>query len=267
MTQPLLRFGIHNFLNAGPLLLPLEEQGANMGFQVMTDSPAALADRLKSSDLDLAIIPSVEYFKLAESYRLVSDVCIASRGEVGTVLFLTKKPINEISSIAADNRSRTSVALLKILFSFNSDLSIRSFPPDLESMLVDHSAALIIGDAAFKLSELDPSITVYDLSEEWFRQTGKTFVHAVVAVRKNIFLSQSQKKFIQQAKIEGCGRVKEVVRGYRGLPGIEAKVLENYLEKKIRYDLDEAAIDGLTHFNNLCYQRGIISKKYSIKFL
>ena len=144
MTQPLLRFGIHNFLNAGPLLLPLEEQGANMGFQVMTDSPAALADRLKSSDLDLAIIPSVEYFKLAESYRLVSDVCIASRGEVGTVLFLTKKPINKISSIAADNRSRTSVALLKILFSFNSDLSIRSFPPDLESMLVDHSAALII---------------------------------------------------------------------------------------------------------------------------
>ncbi|HIA32503.1 MAG TPA: hypothetical protein EYN83_04570, partial [Nitrospinaceae bacterium] len=136
-----------------------------------------------------------------------------------------------------------------------------------ESMLVDHSAALIIGDAAFKLSELDPSITVYDLSEEWFRQTGKTFVHAVVAVRKNIFLSQSQKKFIQQAKIEGCGRVKEVVRGYKGLPGIEAKVLENYLEKKIRYDLNEAAIDGLTHFNNLCYQRGIISKKYSIKFL
>ena len=117
MTQPLLRFGIHNFLNAGPLLLPLEEQGANMGFQVITDSPTALADRLKSSDLDLAVIPSVEYFKLAESYRLVSDVCIASRGEVGTVLFLTKKPINEIRSIAADNRSRTSVALLKILFS------------------------------------------------------------------------------------------------------------------------------------------------------
>ena len=186
---------------------------------------------------------------------------------MGTVLFLTKKPINKISSIAADNRSRTSVALLKILFSFNSDLSIRSFPPDLESMLVDHSAALIIGDAAFKLSELDPSITVYDLSEEWFRQTGKTFVHAVVAVRKNIFLSQSQKKFIQQAKIEGCGRVKEVVRAYRGLPDIEAKVLENYLEKKIRYDLNDAAIDGLTHFNNLCYQRGIISKKYSIEFL
>ena len=63
MTKPLLRFGIHNFLNASPLLLPLKEQGVNMGFQVIIDSPAVLADRLKSSDLDLAMIPSVEYFK------------------------------------------------------------------------------------------------------------------------------------------------------------------------------------------------------------
>ena len=190
MIKPLLRFGIHNFLNASPILLPLKEQGANMGFQVITDTPSALADRLKTSDLDLAMIPSVEYFKSADSYQLVPDVCIASRGEVGTVLFLTKKPINEIHSIAADNRSRTSVALLKILFSFRSDLSIRPFPPDLESMLVDHSAALIIGDAAFKLSNLDSSITIYDLSEEWYLQTGKTFVHAVVAVRKNICLTK-----------------------------------------------------------------------------
>ena len=135
---------------------------------------------------------------------------------MGTVLFLTKKPINEIRSIAADNRSRTSVALLKILFSFRSDLSIHPFPPDLESMLVDHSAALIIGDSAFKLSNLDSSITVYDLSEEWFRRTGKTFVHAVVAVRKNISLSQSQKKFIQQANKEGWARLQALIVEFRG---------------------------------------------------
>ena len=267
MTQPLLRFGIHNFLNASPLLLLLKEQATNMGFQLFLDSPAALADRLKSSDLDLAMIPSVEYFKLGDTYRLVPDVCIASRGEVGTVLFLAKKPIHEISSIAVDNRSRTSAALLKILFSFNSDVSIHSFPPDLESMLVDHSGALIIGDPAFKLSDLDPSITVYDLSEEWFRQTGKTFVHAVIAVRKKKFLNAIQKKFIQQAKVEGCKRIKEVIRDYKDLGSINIKVLEAYLEKKIEYNFDEIAIDGLTHFNDLCYQRGIISKKYPIKFI
>ena len=267
MTKPLLRFGIHNFLNASPLLLPLKEQGMDMGFQIMTGSPAVLADRLKSNELDLAMIPSVEYFKSANSYRLVPGACIASRGEVGTVLFLTKKPINEIRSIASDNRSRTSVVLLKILFSFRSDLSIHSFSPNLESMLVDHSAALIIGDLAFQLSNLDSSITVFDLSEEWFRQTGKTFVHAVIAARKNISLSQLQKQFIQQVKVEGCGRVKEIVQDYKGLSSVGAEVLEDYLEKKIRYDLDEAATDGLVHFRNLCYQHGMIFKKHNLEFL
>jgi len=266
MTKPLLRFGIHNFLNAGPLLLPLKEQGVNMGFQMITDSPACLADRLSSGELDLAMIPSVEYFKLADRYRIISNVCIASRGEVQTVLLLAKKPISKISSIAADIRSRTSVALLKILFQFNSGLSIHPFPPDPEAMLADHSAALIIGDPAFKLDTLNTDIAVYDLSEEWFRQTGKTFVHAVVAVREKISLDQVQIKFIQEAKVEGCGRIKEIVRAYKNLSKVNANILEHYLENKIRYDLNDEAIDGLIHFSNLCYQHGIISKKISIQF-
>ena len=266
MAQPLLRFGIHDFLNAGPILLSVKEQGLNQGFQLIIDSPASLADRLKSSDLDLAMIPSIEYFKSADNYRLVRGVCIASRGEVGTVLFLAKKPIDETFSIAVDNRSRTSIALLKVLFSFKSGVSTRPFSPDLESMLVDNSAALIIGDSAFQLSNLDPSITVYDLSKEWFIQTGKTFVHAVIAVRKNISLSKSQKIFLEQTMLDGCAQFKEVLRDYEGLPDVETKVLEDYLENKIKYNLDEAAIDGLEHFSNLCYQQGIILEKRSIEF-
>ena len=267
MVQPLLKFGIHDFLNASPLLLPLKEKGVDMGFQIITDSPAALADRLNIGDLDLAMIPSVEYFKLADRYRLISDVCIASRGKVQTVLLLAKKPISEISSIAVDIRSRTSVALLKILFPFNLNVSIYPFPPDLESMLANHSAALIIGDPAFKLGVLDPNITVYDLSEEWFQQTGKTFVHAVVAVREKINLGQAQKKFIQKAKVEGCRRIKEIVHIRKNLFKMDINILEDYLENKIRYDLDDGAIDGLTHFSNLCYEHGIISKKVCIQFL
>ena len=91
--QILLRFGIHDFLNASPLLLPLREQGRSMGFSMVTESPAALAERLNLGDLDLAMIPSVEYFKSADSYRLVPNICVASRGEVGSVLLLAKNHI------------------------------------------------------------------------------------------------------------------------------------------------------------------------------
>ena len=258
---------MHDFLNASPLLLPLKEKGANVGFQMVTDSPASLADRLQSGDLDLAMIPTVEYFRSADRYRIVPNACIASRGPVGTVLFLTKKPISEISSIAADIRSRTSVALLQILFPFSSDLSIHPFLPDPKTMLADHSSALIIGDSAFTLGDLDPNVTVYDLSAEWFRHTGKTFVHAVVALRQGVVLRSAQKNFIQNSKLEGLRRIKEIVRAHKGLSGVSLEMLEGYLENKIKYNLDQEAMEGLIHFSNLCYEHGIIPKKISTKFV
>lgn len=266
-TIKLLRFGIHDFLNARPLLVPLQEKADAAGFAIVTDTPSALADRLKSGDLDLAMIPSVEYLKSADSYRLVPNVCIASRGPVGTVLLLAKKPLGEIRSIAADLRSRTSVALLKILFPFSPDIAIHPVPPDPESMLAEHSAALIIGDRALTLGNLDPGITVYDLSEEWFRQTGKTFVHAVVAVRQGIVLDHVRQDFIHKARREGCQRIKEIVRTHSGLAEVDANVLEDYLANKIRYGLDAEEMEGLIHFSKLCHEHGIIPEKISLQFV
>ena len=266
-VNPLLKLGIHDFLNASPILLLLKEKGPDLGFKIVTDSPAALADRLNLGDLDLAMIPSVEYFKSADNYRLVPNICIASRGQVRTVLLLAKKPISEITSIAADIRSRTSVALLKILFPFNDNLSIHPFPPDPKSMLAEHPAALIIGDPAFKLNKLSSDITVYDLSEEWFKQTGKPFVHAVLAVSEKVTLNKNQKNLFQIARVQGYRRIKEIVSNYKNLPDVENAVLEDYLENKIKYNLDDEGIDGLNHFINLCYQNGVISKKIFIRFI
>ena len=79
-------------------------------------------------------------------------------------------------------------------------------------------------------------------------------------------LESIPKKLIKQVKAEGCGRVKEVVQDYKELSSVDIEMLEDYLEKKIRYDLDEAATDGLVHFRNLCYEHGMILKKHSIKF-
>ena len=91
-------------------------------------------------------------------------------------------PIEKIKTLALDDRSRTSVALLKILFAdrFGPDVKLTSSPPDPEAMLKTHDAALIIGDQAFSLPKLPTETKVYDLSQEWFLETRKTFVHAVV---------------------------------------------------------------------------------------
>ena len=60
----------------------------------------------QSKSLMTQRVRSVEYFKSADNYRLVPNICIASRGQVRTVLLLAKKPISEITSIAADIRAK-----------------------------------------------------------------------------------------------------------------------------------------------------------------
>ena len=54
--------------------------------------------------------------------------------------------------------------------------------PDVEKMLAEHDAGLVIGDPALKIDR--SRYLTYDLAEEWIRLTGKPFVFAFWAVRQ-----------------------------------------------------------------------------------
>lgn len=263
MQQNQLRFGVHNFLNARPLVNSLRAKSDAAGFRLTTDVPAALADQLRDAQLDIAMIPAFEFLKQADAYRLVPGVCIASHGNVDTVLLLAKAPVPQITSVAVDYRSRTSVALLKILFPFSADVRFEPAAPDPESMLNAHDAALLIGDRA--LGYQPPAgIKVYDLSAEWFRKTAKTFVHAVVAVRPGVHVGQKILDVIQEVKREGIAGVDTVVESYVRETGADRELCADYLKKKIIYDLGDREMEGLLHFRDLCHEKNLIAEKFPI---
>lgn len=269
MDQPLLRFGLHDFLNALPILNPLLENGKRAGLDIVVDVPSALADRLKSADLDLAMIPTVEYLREAQSYQLVPGLCIASRGEVGTVLLVTRGPLDKVRSLAVDNRSRTSFALMKILYAdtFPAQVEFHPASPDLEAMLQAHDAALIIGDQALALGESAAPLSVFDLSDEWFRRTGKTFVHAVVAVRAGVRVPQKILNLLRQAGLEGHEQIDSIVKTYADQSGLDARMCEDYLRRKIIYGLGDEELEGLLHFRDLCRERQLIPQQYPVTFI
>ena len=66
------------------------------------------------NELDVALIPSVEYFA-NHDYRIISDACIACRGPVLSVKLFSRVPIADINSLALDQGSRTSAALVQVL--------------------------------------------------------------------------------------------------------------------------------------------------------
>ncbi len=258
--MPPLKIGFHDFLNAQPVLVPLRNAADSLGIDLILDTPAALAQRLQAGEMDLAMIPSIEF--LREEYRLLPGVSISSRGPVGTVLLVSRKPLDRIQTLALDKRSRTSAALLRILSSkvLPDDIEYSTADPDLKAMLETHDAALIIGDQALQM-ERRPEWVVHDLSQIWFEQTGKTFVHAVVAVRPEVELQGEVVEAIQKAKVKGFAELEAIVKSQSAKTGIAEERCRDYLEHKIIYDLGERELDGLSHFQDLCLQHGLLDRK------
>ena len=269
MAVKKLKFGIHDFINAQPLLIPLKDREQQLGVTLVTGSPASLADQLREGELDLAMIPSVEYLRDAEQYRLIPGIAVASRGPVDTVLLASHLPLAEVESIAVDVRSRTSVALLQILFGevlpWNVFMEITD--PNPIKMLKNHDAALIIGDPAFGLRSTYPDLQIYDLSEQWFTKTQKTFVHAVVAARNETHLDQGFLVTLQEAKTEGLSQIESIAQTTANQSGIDFETCLDYLSNKIIYDLGKEELIGLQHFRDICFEKGVIDKKEVIRFV
>lgn len=262
----MLKFGVHDFINAQPLLASLAAMGEWAGLDIYTGSPAHLADKLNKGELDFAMIPAIEYLKRADSLRLFPGVSIASRNQVGTVLLVSKSALSALKTLAVDNRSRTSVALLKLMFKdeLSPDLKWVDFDPDPEKMLQEHDAALIIGDPALGLKK--EGATVYDLSEEWFQRTGKTFVHALIAAREGVEIDERTVEIFRAAKQEGLMKIAAIARTQARQTGLPEPLLVDYLQNKIRYNLGAEELDGLSFFQSLCYSAGLIDKKTPFEF-
>ena len=111
-AHPKLRIGAVSYLNTKPLIYGIERFAPQA--ELVLDYPSRLADDLARGRLDVALIPSIEFFH-DPSYSIVSDACIACRGPVLSVKLFSRGPIEAIRTLALDEGSRTSVALVRIL--------------------------------------------------------------------------------------------------------------------------------------------------------
>src|SRR6185369_1716413 len=132
---------------------------------------------------DIGIIPAAAYATIPD-LLILPGVAIATRRSVRSILLVSKVPIEQIRSVALDTSSMTSVALTKVLFAkwLGGERRYTPMSPDLQAMLRDHDAGLVIGDPALQVDR--SQYVTLDLAEEWNRQTGKSFVFAFWAVRK-----------------------------------------------------------------------------------
>ncbi len=267
IRHPLTRFGCHRFLNSRPFSDYLFEYRQDFGIEVRFDHPARLADALKEGALDLALIPSIEYLNFPDG-RIIPDMSISSSGVVKTVLLVCRTKLEEVKSIALDERSRTSVVLLKLILKDKGVCpeSFMPMAPDIQAMLKRSDAALVIGDAAFGLDGY--GVEIYDLSSEWFRMTRKPFVHAIIVASPHAHISSNLMEGIRRAKRVDQGRIRRIAEEESLKLNISVEECVDYLTNKIICNLGPKEIEGLNEFYAMAVENKLIDpKSKALRFL
>src|SRR5688500_17969599 len=176
-----MRIGAVSYLNTKPLIFGLAELAPQ--HELLLDLPSRLADRLAAGELDVALIPSGEFLQ-NPAYAIISDACIACRGPVRSVKLLSRVPLEEIRTLALDEGSRTSVALVRILLKerFGLEPRLVPFPIDAVPESIRADALLMIGDRAMH-PPAGQIVAEWDLGDVWCRWSELPFVFAMWVAR------------------------------------------------------------------------------------
>lgn len=253
MTET-IRIGAVSYLNTKPLVHQLEALAPDA--KLILDYPSRLADQMVRGQLDVALIPVIEYFR-AGTYRLVPNIAIASNGPVLSVTLFSRSHWSEIRRVALDEGSRTSAALTQVLLrkKYNVHPEIVPLPLDRAAEDVDADAVLLIGDRAMHAC-LPGFRHAFDLGQEWHDWTGLPFVYAAWAVREGVELGRVLAAFYE-AKRRGIEEAGLIAAREAPQLGLDAGFCRRYLANIIRFDLGPRELAGLHHYYMLASDLGL----------
>ena len=233
----------------------------------MTDAaPARCADLLAQGQVEGALVPIIEYQRIP-GVKLVPDVCVGSRSAVRSVVLVSKyENLKDVRSVALDDSSRTSQALVKIIFHefLNVEPQWESCNPDLEAMMVGNDAALLIGDPAMRIPKKD--FHVFDLASLWRRFTGTGFVFAMWMARESA-VEQIGRIDFAGARDEGLEQIEKIVAQSRNDVPLSADEIRKYLTTNITFQIDETLERGMRLYFELARKHGLIDNNNPLQFI
>jgi chorismate dehydratase len=257
-----IRVGAVNYLNTKPLIERLPDFAPQIDLSL--DLPSRLADRLAAGDLDVGLIPVVEYFR-GDNYSFVPNIAIGSRGPVLSVTLFSRVPWQKIESVSLDEGSRTSAALTQILLKkrYGRKVRLEHLPIDAPADDLSTDAVLLIGDRAMRAC-LPGYQYAYDLGAEWTDWTGLPFVFAVWAVRDGVELGEVESAF-HRAKEYGLANAGVIAQREAAALGLDPGYCRRYFTNIIRYDLGPRELAGMRRYQELASELGLVPELASVE--
>src|SRR5690348_8164188 len=148
-----VRLGVIDYLNVVPvydwLLRRERAEGGLPGVATVAGVPARMNAALAAGEIDISNVSSVAYGEHAADWLLLPRLSVAAHGRVESVLLFSWhadwRALDE-GSVAVSDHSATSIALVRLLAQQRHGARPRfvPLPPDLDAMLAEHDAALLI---------------------------------------------------------------------------------------------------------------------------
>ncbi len=230
-----VRVGHIGFLNCYPLYHGLERRGVlaedrridrpgRPGIELVPGVPTDLNRMLVAGDIDLGPVSSIAYARGHRRLLLSRHLSISSLGAVDSIQLVTRRPLDEVASVALTPQSATSVSLLKTILKLRFGREVVYGPLDgsIPEALARYDAALVIGDQGLEaLYFPEPDTTCHDLGALWQEWTGLPMVYAVWAAREDFARTNGAELLAVERELVECmdyGRehLSEVVARRRG---------------------------------------------------
>jgi chorismate dehydratase len=276
-----LKISAISYLNTAPLMWDFEHGEAKADqipentFDVSYTIPSACAEALRAGTADIGIIPSAAYTTIRDLV-IIPDVVIGARRAVRSILLVSRTPVDSLwtraRTVALDTSSMTSVALTKILFAkwLGGARHYKPMAPDLDAMLEACDAALLIGDPALQVDRT--RYFTLDLAEEWTARTGKSFVFAFWAIRRQALAGQNGAaltEIFSKSRNHGLlpDNLETIVREWAPRLGLTAEVVRVYLTHHIHYSFDLPCLEGLELYYRLATEIGALPPAPDLVFV
>ena len=180
------------FLNCLPLYWGLVHSGALLDVELTKDTPDRLGEQLVAGALDIGPVSLVEALRHADELLLLPDLAVGSDGPVQSCVLVSRVPLARAGRRPGrarrdqpDQRPAGPDVARRPCTACGPTTS--RCPPDLDAMLREASAAVLIGDAALRATHEAPrdGLAVHDLGAAWRDWTGLPMVFAVWAARRD----------------------------------------------------------------------------------
>lgn len=267
-----MKVGAVSYLNTKPLVYGLTP-GSGPDHDLVFDLPSRLADRLAAGELDVALIPSIEFFQ-NPSYTIISDACIGCRGAVYSVKLFSRVPVAAIKTLALDEGSRTSAALIQILLKERHGVSPELLPLPIGAAWEESpaDAILVIGDRAMhppKSTHLAPRddisrsemstmefTEIWDLGDVWCRWAELPFVFAMWVARPGLDTTELAQQ-LSAARDQGVAHLNEIAAAEAPRYGLSHQQCLTYLRDNLHFYLHDRELRGLRKFHEHAVRLGL----------